>query len=139
VVSEYRQLFHLQDYDLQKNFIAADSVDRSLFRQMRAAFPDRVGVFAYMVFVLLYFPCLSVFGTLQKELGAKWAWFSMIWSTVLAYTVATTFYQLYLLWSFGAAPYPFAPVAGLLLLTLILAIMRRSLHVERQGGKVLTG
>ena len=49
--------------------------------------------YAFMVFVLLYFPCVATITTLRKEIGAKWAWFSVIHSFVLAWVVSFVIYQ----------------------------------------------
>jgi ferrous iron transport protein B len=47
-----------------------------------------VTAYAFMAFVLLYFPCVATITTLGKELGAKWAWFSLIQSMLLAWMVS---------------------------------------------------
>ena len=43
---------------------------------------------AFMLFVLLYFPCVATISTLRKEVGWKWAAFSVAHSLVLAWVVA---------------------------------------------------
>ena len=43
---------------------------------------------AFMLFVLLYFPCVATISTLRKEVGWKWAAFSVVHSLVLAWAVA---------------------------------------------------
>jgi ferrous iron transport protein B len=53
--------------------------------------------YAFMVFVLLYFPCVATITTLRKEIGAKWAWFSVVHSFVLAWVVSFMIYQVGLL------------------------------------------
>ena len=47
-----------------------------------------VTAYAFMAFVLLYFPCVATISTLRKEIGAKWAWFSVVHSLVLAWVVS---------------------------------------------------
>ena len=47
-----------------------------------------VTAYAFMAFVLLYFPCVATITTLRKEIGAKWAWFSVVHSLVLAWVVS---------------------------------------------------
>ncbi len=49
--------------------------------------------FAMMIFILLYFPCISTLATIRKEIGKKWMWFSLTYSTVLAWVVAFIVYQ----------------------------------------------
>ena len=55
--------------------------------------------YAFMAFVLLYFPCVATITTLRKELGRKWAWFSLLQSMVLAWVVSFVIYQVGLLFS----------------------------------------
>ena len=52
-----------------------------------------VTAYGFMAFVLLYFPCVATITTLGKELGAKWAWFSLLQSMVLAWVVSFVIYQ----------------------------------------------
>ena len=58
-----------------------------------------VTAYAFMVFVLLYFPCVATISTLRKEIGAKWAWFSVVHSLVLAWVMSFVIYQIGLLFS----------------------------------------
>jgi ferrous iron transport protein B len=45
---------------------------------------------AFMVFVLLYIPCLATVGAIRKETGSwKWTSFSVVYQLLLAYTVAS--------------------------------------------------
>jgi ferrous iron transport protein B len=56
-------------------------------------FDGKIGAFAYLLFILLYFPCISTMAVMQREIGNAWAYFSIAWSTGIAYGVATLFYQ----------------------------------------------
>lgn len=49
--------------------------------------------FAYLLFVLLYFPCVSVLATIARELNLAWAVFTAVWTTSIAYSVSVLFYQ----------------------------------------------
>jgi ferrous iron transport protein B len=53
-----------------------------------------VTAYAFMAFVLLYFPCVATITTLGKELGIKWALFSLIQSMVLAWVISFIINQL---------------------------------------------
>ena len=53
--------------------------------------------YAFMVFVLLYFPCVATISTLRKEIGAKWAWFSVAHSLILAWLMSFIIHQIGLL------------------------------------------
>ena len=69
-------------------------VDASLFGIIRDRFSDKYAVFAYLLFILLYFPCVAATAAISREASLKWAVFSGTWSTGLAYLVAVNFYQI---------------------------------------------
>ncbi len=69
-------------------------VNDSLFGIIRDRFADKYAAFAYLLFILLYFPCVAATAAIAREAGIKWAIFSGTWSTGLAYFIATNFYQL---------------------------------------------
>ena len=50
--------------------------------------------FTFMLFVLLYFPCIATIATLRREAGRGWAWFTVIHSLVLAWTLSFAVYQI---------------------------------------------
>ena len=43
---------------------------------------------AFMAFVLLYFPCIATIAALKRELGGRWAAFTVVHSLLLAWIVA---------------------------------------------------
>ncbi|MCD6385454.1 ferrous iron transport protein B [Candidatus Sumerlaeota bacterium] len=49
---------------------------------------------AFMFFSLIYVPCVATIATIWKEIGKKWALFSMAYSTGLAWVVAVLIYQI---------------------------------------------
>lgn len=50
---------------------------------------DPVTAFAFLMFILLYFPCIAVIAAIRKETGGwKWAIFTISYTTVLAWFVA---------------------------------------------------
>lgn len=69
-------------------------VNESLFGIIRDRFSDKYAAFAYLLFILLYFPCVAATAAISREASIKWAIFSGTWSTGLAYLVAINFYQL---------------------------------------------
>lgn len=53
-----------------------------------------LSAFSFMVFVLLYVPCLATVATIRKETGsAKWTYFSVGYALVIAYVLALIIYQ----------------------------------------------
>ncbi len=54
-----------------------------------------VVAFAFLIFVLIYFPCVAVVAAVKKETGGwKWAAFLAGYTTVLAYLMALLVYQI---------------------------------------------
>lgn len=78
-----------------KSLIADEQgFELSTLDKMANYFDGQVGAFAYLLLILLYFPCVATFGALKQELGSKWALFSAGWSLFLGYAVAVSFYQI---------------------------------------------
>ena len=50
--------------------------------------------FSFMIFVLLYFPCVATIATLRREAGKKWAWFTVFHSLALAWLLSFVVYQI---------------------------------------------
>ena len=49
---------------------------------------------AFMLFVLLYFPCIATIATLKREAGGGWAAFMVVFSLLLAWLVAFLVFQI---------------------------------------------
>ena len=50
--------------------------------------------FSFMLFVLLYFPCVATIATLHREAGKGWAWFTVFHSLFLAWFISFIVYQI---------------------------------------------
>ena len=50
--------------------------------------------FSFLLFVLLYFPCVATIATLRREAGRQWAWFTVFHSLALAWLVSFLVYQI---------------------------------------------
>ena len=50
--------------------------------------------YSFMLFVLLYFPCVATIATLLREAGRKWGWFTVFNSLFLAWFIAFIVYQI---------------------------------------------
>ena len=73
--------------------VSGDAVDVGVMGKMYQRFGGPVEAFAYLLFVLLYFPCVSTTAAISREIGKRWAWFSVFWTTFIAYGVAVFYYQ----------------------------------------------
>ncbi len=72
---------------------AAQGVEPGTFGAMVKRFDGTIGAFAYLLFILLYFPCVAALGAVVNEAGRKWAMFAAMWTTGLAYFTSVIFYQ----------------------------------------------
>ncbi len=70
------------------------AVDTGVFGAMHQRFDGKIGAFAYLLFILMYFPCAATIGAIVREAGTAWAIFVASWTTGVAYTTATLFYQI---------------------------------------------
>jgi ferrous iron transport protein B len=52
------------------------------------------GAYAYMLFTLLYFPCVATIAAVGHEANWKWAGFTAVYTTALAWIVSAAFYQI---------------------------------------------
>jgi ferrous iron transport protein B len=56
-------------------------------------FTPLVGI-SFLLFILIYMPCVAVVATVTKESGSwKWALFLISYTTILAWVVSFTVYQ----------------------------------------------
>jgi ferrous iron transport protein B len=118
---------------------ASQGVDNAVFGAMHARFDGQVGAFAYLLFVLLYSPCVATIGVIRREAGAAWSAFVVAWTTGVAYFTATVYYQ-----AASYSEHPTSSLAWIVLLTAILGLTvfglrawaRRGRHQPEQLGWV---
>lgn len=83
--------------DAFKNPILANEspheMDKTVYGVMYKQFGGKAAAFSYLLFILLYFPCISTMAAMRREVGKCWALFSLAWSTGLAYALAVMSYQ----------------------------------------------
>jgi ferrous iron transport protein B len=72
---------------------AESDVSQSVYGMMAQRFDGQVGAYAYLLFVLLYIPCVSTMAVIRQEANRQFMWTSVIWSFVVAYAAAVVFYQ----------------------------------------------
>ncbi len=109
------------------------SVDYTTFGQMALRFDTRVAAFAYLLFVLMYFPCVSVMGAVYRETNAGWMTFMAVWSTGLAYWSAVLFYQLAMFQQHPAQSVVWVLGLGVVAIATIFLMSRVRLGQKRQS------
>jgi ferrous iron transport protein B len=68
--------------------------DTTVFGRMRDFFKGPWQAFAYLLFILLYFPCVAAFGAVVKETGILFGIVNAVYLTVLAWITSTLVYQI---------------------------------------------
>jgi len=85
VVSTFGVLYHVSDEPEEEN--------ENLRAAIRKAMTPLVG-YAFMVFILVYTPCLATVAAIRRETGSwKWTGFSIGYSLTLAWILAFVVYQ----------------------------------------------
>ncbi len=107
-------------------------INQGVFGAMNSRFDGQAGAFAYLLFVLLYFPCVATIGAIKREAGRPWAIFVAAWTTTVAYITAVSFYQVA-----TYSDHPTASIAWLVGLwgsfTLLIYLLRR--WGQREQGR----
>jgi ferrous iron transport protein B len=125
--------------DISTAAVAADQqqVAEGTFGAMASRFDGKAGAFAYLLFVLLYFPCVAATAAIFREAGARWAVFVVGWTTGFAYAAATISYQLA---TFNRHPVSAAAwVIGLLMLVTGVVFFMRKLGEQDEVGSTQPG
>jgi ferrous iron transport protein B len=81
------------DLSDQEAVAVEQEVSTGTFGAMAARFDGAAGAFAYLLFILLYFPCTAAIAAVYQESGARWTLFVAAWTTGMAYGLSTIYYQ----------------------------------------------
>ncbi|PUB76523.1 MAG: ferrous iron transporter B [gamma proteobacterium symbiont of Ctena orbiculata] len=110
----------------------AQEVNVGVFGAMAARFDGRAGAFAYLLFILLYSPCVATIGAIRREAGPRWAGFVVAWSTGIAFIAASLFYQ-----TATYADHPQSALGWIISLTLLLLAIVGALRYWSQRSQQL--
>ncbi|OLP16984.1 ferrous iron transport protein B [Leptolyngbya sp. 'hensonii'] len=105
----------LNDTGDQQAAAAAQEVSYTTFGQMATRFGSTTAAIAFLLFVLLYFPCVSATAAVYRETNLGWTAFVGAWTTGLAYWVAVFYYQ-----SMTFNQHPGSTIAWLIGLALVM-------------------
>lgn len=113
-------------------FAQENGTDMAIFSGLNAHF-SAAGAFAYLVFILLYTPCLAAMGVYVKEFGRPYAIFIASWTMMLGVVFATLSFQVM---TFGVAPMRAAFWIAASLLCLVFSVAGLYLY-SRQNKRVV--
>ena len=69
--------------------------DAGTFTALKSSFAnDWRRAYAYLLFVLIYFPCVAAMGAIVREIGVKFGILAVSYLTILAWSTSTLFYQI---------------------------------------------
>ncbi len=109
---------------------AEQGVKTSTLTNMASLFGSQFAAFCYLVFILLYAPCVATLGTIAKEAGWRWMMLVFAWCTSLGYMTASSIYQL---GTFAAHPvFSLLWIAGC---ALVLGVIVQGLKLLRIESK----
>jgi len=80
--------------ELSMEMAEDDPEDRDLSANLQAKFGNWKAAMAYLLFVVLYSPCMAALAMLFKEHGSAWTIFTFIYLNILAWLTAMLFYQI---------------------------------------------
>ncbi|MBF0097882.1 MAG: Fe(2+) transporter permease subunit FeoB [Magnetococcales bacterium] len=83
----------VEEFDSLDDAANAKKVATGTFGAMVQLFDGTTGAMAYLLFVLLYFPCVAATSAVYQETGWRWTLFVAVWTTSIAWSVATFYYQ----------------------------------------------
>jgi ferrous iron transport protein B len=110
-------------------------VNTGTFAAMQNSFDGQVGAFAYLLFILLYAPCVAATAAIYRETNLGWTLFVVFWTTGMAYMTATVFYQAM---TYRLHPeYSLGWMTGLILA--FLAVLLGLWLVGKNSGTKITG
>ena len=111
------------------------AVSAGTFGAMGKLFDGKVGAIAYMLFILMYFPCVAAMAAVYRETNLRWTLFIAAWTTGLAYVSATGFYQVA---TFTRHPaFSAAWLAGCSLIFISVFLVMRFLGKESDGSGII--
>ncbi|HGV9305039.1 TPA: Fe(2+) transporter permease subunit FeoB [Vibrio fluvialis] len=100
-------------------------VDASIFGNLNNHFVTGYAAFSYLIFILLYTPCVAAMGAYVREFGTRYARFIAVWTMGLAYASAALFNQAA---HFSESPVTSASWIGgiLLVCALVYSLLKRA-------------
>ncbi|BAY50765.1 ferrous iron transport protein B [Thermostichus vulcanus NIES-2134] len=84
----------LQEAENPEAAAEVQEVHYTTFGQMAKRFRTPTAAIAFLIFVLMYFPCVSATAAVYRETNLGWTIFVTTWTTGLAYWLATAYYQI---------------------------------------------
>ena len=123
------------DIESLETAAAEQEVSSGIFGAMATRFDGQAGAFAYLLFILLYSPCVATMGAIAREAGGAWTAFVAAWTTGIAFTASTIYYQ-----AATYAKHPDSSTAWIVGLTIAVAVVVIGLRIwsRSDNNKLVT-
>lgn len=70
-----------------------DAESTQMLASLHTIFPSTLSAVSFLLFVLLYMPCVAAFAAMRREMeSGRWAFFTVLGQTALAWVIATLVY-----------------------------------------------
>ena len=106
---------------------AAGDIHSDTFGVMRQMFSSTAAAMAYLLFVLLYLPCVAAMGAVYRETGIRWTLLVAAWSFSMAWGGGTAWYQM--------AQLSTSPISASCWLGSLLLMAMFAIFLLRRAGK----
>ncbi|MDK2125663.1 ferrous iron transport protein B [Parachitinimonas caeni] len=103
--------------DVSDQLGAAEGADTAL----KQRFGSVTAAYAYLLFVLLYTPCVAALAALRREFGWRWMLASAGWTFGMAYTVAASYHH----FARAAVPVPWLAISATLSGLVVFGLLQR--------------
>ncbi|WP_295421024.1 ferrous iron transport protein B [Sulfurovum sp.] len=84
----------LSVFNIQMESSSREQQPNALQHKLKDQFSSPLAAFSYLVFILLYIPCVSTMAAIRTELGMRWMLFETALLPLVAYGVSVLVYQL---------------------------------------------
>ncbi|HHE38559.1 MAG TPA: Fe(2+) transporter permease subunit FeoB [Candidatus Cloacimonetes bacterium] len=100
--------------------------------KMQILFGGKNNAFAYLLFILLYVPCVAAIAAIYRETNIRWTLFSVSYLTILAWLVSTLFYQISIFITQPAVStlWIFIVIAAFLIFYILMKYSSRKIIIE---------
>jgi ferrous iron transport protein B len=115
------------DVSDQSAMAEEQAISTGTFGAMASRFDGTAGAFAYLLFILLYFPCTAATAAVYQESGRRWTLFVAAWTTGIGYGAGTIYYQ--------AATLPSHPLSSTIWIGGISLLLATTLIMMRRAGR----
>lgn len=112
-------------------------VQSSILNPASNVFFTPASALSYMVFCLIYMPCIATMSVLNKEIGSKWTIISIVIEFVIAYIISFVVYNLYNLFTTVNVGYLFIILISVIIISVSIILVIKHLKEKDKCKKCI--